>query len=219
MVQRPVFIPTIKRGALYEEVPVDFTWFSGFAPSQKQKSIESMHGEARKLGLYPLLEVSTKSKSELGRRLSAFSLKLVTQGVKTTLESAYQSSKVFSVSGQHTEALNLDPYGAKKHIRLNAKGEVVAFRFEGRNYPTEPKNAFYDWLYIRSIQPHVDWIAKNVDFYGYTDIEFNPEKSINCQARSVATYMTLMNRGSSGECFEDFDLFRSMLLLAQRQQG
>jgi len=113
----------------------------------------------------------------------------------------------------------LDPYGAKKHIRLNAKGEVVAFRFEGRNYPTEPKNAFYDWLYIRSIQPHVDWIAKNVDFYGYTDIEFNPEKSINCQARSVATYMTLMNRGSSGECFEDFDLFRSMLLLAQRQQG
>lgn len=30
---------------------------------------------------------------------------------------------------------------------------------------------------------------------GFTDIEFNPEKSINCQARAAALFVSLSRRG------------------------
>jgi len=31
---------------------------------------------------------------------------------------------------------------------------------------------------------------------GFTDIEFNPERSVNCQARSVALFCSLTNAGA-----------------------
>lgn len=176
-----------------------------------------MHTAARRIGIEPLLEVSTKSPSELGRRLSAFNLKLDVDGEMLSLESVYQASKVFSESGQHTDLLREGPYAAKKAIKALGRGKIISFRLFGRDFQTEPKNAFYDWLYIRAIQPHHDWIRRNVEFYGYTDIEFNPEKSINCQARAVAEYMSLLNQGSSAECFKDFDKFRELLRMAQRR--
>lgn len=218
MAVRPVFVPSIRPGPLVEVVPVEFEWFPGLAPIQKTRSIESLHIAARRLGMYPLLEVSTKSPQELGRRLSAFSLKLEVSGAMYHLESVYQSSKVFSESGQHDELMCLDPYSAKKKIRELGRGQIVEFRCFGRSFPTEPKNAFYDWLYVRAIFPHREWISKHVDYYGYTDIEFNPERSINCQARAVAEFMCLEMRGSSGSCFEDFFAFRSLLQLAQRAE-
>ena len=89
MVNRPIFVPSIKKGSLVEWVPVEFEWFPGFSLSQKQKSIESLHSSARKQGIFPVLEVSTKSTTELGRRLSAFNLKLEVDGELHTLESVY----------------------------------------------------------------------------------------------------------------------------------
>lgn len=216
MAVRPVFIPSIRRGSLFEEAPVDFEFFTGFAPSQKARSIASMHLAAAKLGITPLLEVSTKSPLELGRRLSAFNLKIDVSGELFPLESVYQSSKVFSISGQHSFLMRESPYAAKKLIRELGRGEVIAFRVFDRDFPTFPKNAFYDWLYIRAIQPHHAWVEKNIDFYGYTDIEFNPGRSVNCQARAVAEYMSLLIKGSSQDCYEDFDAFRELLLMAQR---
>ena len=215
MVTRPVFVPSIKHGSLYEWVPVEFEWYPGFATSQKQKSIQSLHSSAQKMNIFPILEVSTKSPLEVGRRLSAFSLKLEVDGRLRTLESVYQGSKVFSESGQHIELLDLDPFTAKKRIRELARGKIVAFRCFGQDFPTEPKNAFYDWLYIRAIYPHRNWVEKNIDFYAYSDIEFNPQKSINCQARAVAEYKSLEIQGSSLECFEDFDVFHRLLQYAQ----
>ncbi|MDE6665873.1 MAG: hypothetical protein K2K14_06765 [Ruminococcus sp.] len=54
-----------------------FEWFSGFAVSQKQKSIESMHSEILRIDSGAnLLEVSTKSKNLLGIKLSAFNIRL-----------------------------------------------------------------------------------------------------------------------------------------------
>ncbi|MEP2531362.1 hypothetical protein [Shimia sp.] len=215
MVTRPVFVPSIKRGSLYEWVPVEFQWHPGFSVSQKQNSIAALHAEARNMGIHPVLEVSTKSPIELGRRLSAFSLKVEVEGQMFFLESVYQSSKVFSESGQLPEIISLDPYAAKKRVRELGKGEIIAFRCFGRDFPTEPKNAFYDWLYIRAIYPHRDWVYRNLDFYGYSDIEFNPQKSINCQARAVAEYKSLEMQGTSRECFESFDTFARLLAYAQ----
>ena len=34
---------------------------------------------------------------------------------------------------------------------------------------------------------------------GFSDIEFNPQRSINCQARSVALFLSLTKRGQLDE--------------------
>ena len=46
MAKRPIFIPNINGNQLLIEENIDFNWFSGFAISQKQKSIESLHKNA-----------------------------------------------------------------------------------------------------------------------------------------------------------------------------
>lgn len=213
---RPIFVPSSKRGSLFEWVDIDFEWFPGFAAVQKEKSIYSLHLAAKNQGIYPILEVSTKSNEEVGRRLSAFNLKLEVDGEMLSLESVYQGSKVFSESGQHTDLMYKNPYIAKKLVRQLGIGNIVGFRCFDMDFPTEPKNAFYDWLYIRAISPHENWVKKNLTYAGYSDIEFNPKRSINCQGRAVAEFMSLVNLGASEDCFNDFNTFRDLLRLSQR---
>ena len=202
---------------MIEELPLEIAWHGGFALSQKQKNIRALHAKAAALGISPVLEISTKSPLEIGKRLSAFSLKIDVGGVMKSLESVYQSSKVFAESGQHEMLMDLDPFKAKKEVRRLGQGPIIAFRFLGREFPTEPVNAFYDWLYIRAIAPHEDWIKRNLKFKAYSDIEFTPNRSVNCQGRAVAEYHALSMRGDAIECADDFDKFRNMLLLSQRQ--
>ena len=42
-------------------------------------------------------------------------------------------------------------------------------------------------------------LTEHEKFAGFTDIEFNPSKSINCQARSCALFVALIKR----ELFDD----------------
>jgi len=53
---------------------------------------------------------------------------------------------------------------------------------------------FYDWLYLNAIFPHREWLKRLHQYAGFTDIEFNPGRSINCQARSCALFVTLMKK-------------------------
>ena len=53
-------------------------------------------------------------------------------------------------------------------------------------YPLVPKNAFYDWLYIRALHALADWNSDKILYDTLTDIEFNPKKQINCQARAFS---------------------------------
>jgi hypothetical protein len=53
----------------------------------------------------------------------------------------------------------------------------------------------YDWLYINAIYPHREWLVRLNRYAGFTDIEFNPERSVNCQARSCALFVSLMTKG------------------------
>ncbi|WP_065273745.1 DarT1-associated NADAR antitoxin family protein [Phaeobacter gallaeciensis] len=216
MAVRPIFIPRAERGPLVEELPVSINWHGGFSVSQKQKNIAELHSKARELGIYPVLEISTKSPLEVGKRLSAFNLKIEVGGAMKSLESVYQSSKVFEHSGQHEILMDLDPFKAKKEIRRLGQGRIICFRFLGQEFPTEPVNAFYDWLYIRAIVPHEKWIRANLHFAAYSDIEFTPSKSVNCQGRAVAEFHALSMRGKAAECVHDFDVFRRLLMYAQR---
>jgi hypothetical protein len=88
----------------------------------------------------------------------------------------------------------MEPRDAKKDPRLKESGKLIGFEFDGTDWPLEPKTAFYDWLYACSLHPHRDWIKKLSFHDGFSDIEFNPYRSINCQARSIALFLSLMKR-------------------------
>lgn len=177
---------------LVEEIPVSFAWNPGFAPVQKKKNVVALHDAAQAKGLFPLLEVSTKSEERLGQRLSAFNLKVGTEIGEISIESAYQGSKVFKQGGPYTDIYRMDSWSAKKDERLRNSGALVGFDFFGQKWPLIPKTAFYDWLYLSALEPHQEFLKRLFLYDGFTDIEFNPEKSINCQARTCALLVSLI---------------------------
>jgi hypothetical protein len=211
MATRPVFIPTEEGPLLVRERHFDFPWSSGFAETQKKKNVRALHHAAHRAGIDGLLEISSKSDEELGRKLSAFSLKIDIDGEMLPLESVYQGSKFFRESGSFPEIMRLPPREAKRYIRENAKGDLVRFELFGKSFPLWPKNAFYDWLYIKSLVDHSDWIKSKVSYGAFTDIEFNPEKQVNCQARAFAEYLSLQHRSMLESAAADFDYFASLL--------
>lgn len=212
MANRPVFIPRFNGSGLVDERPFEFRWAPGFSPTQKRKNIRALHEKARESGLKRILEISSKSEEKVGRRLSAFSLRIELSGSSYPLESVYQSTKVFDRSGgPFPDIRERSPREAKAFIRAYRDEDVVGFELEGRRYPLTPRTAFYDWLYIRSLAGHADWVEGNVRFDAFTDIEFNPRKQVNCQARAFAEFRSLLDRSELGKAADDFDHFASLL--------
>jgi len=193
MANRPIFIPFFTQDHLVKEINFEFKWNSGFAPVQKKKNIAALHESAKNFGFTPLLEVSSKSEILLGQRLSAFNLKIETEIGKISVESAFQGSKVFEKGGPYTDLYMKTPKEAKTDHRLKSSGKLVEFDFMGSKWPIIPKTSFYDWLYIKSLYPHRDYLKKLFKYKGFTDIEFNPKKSINCQARTCALLLSLID--------------------------
>lgn len=207
MAKRPIFIAEEKIEHLVKEIQVNFTWNSGFATIQKKKNIVAMHEAAEKQKLFPLLEVSTKSEETIGQRLSAFNLKIDTDLGKISIESAYQGSKVFEKGGPFIDIYKKNSYEAKKDKRIRESGSLIGFNYFGQEWSLIPKTAFYDWLYLTALQPHQDYLAKLFVYKGFTDIEFNPSKSINCQARTCALLVSLIKLNSLNSALrsqEDF---------------
>ncbi len=196
MAKRPVFIPIGKPGHLVEEVLVDFEWNPGFALIQKKKNVAALHESADKEGLSPLLEVSTKSDERLGQRLSAFSLKVETDIGKISLEAAYQGSKVFEKGGPYTDIYRKDSKRAKQDPRIQESGSLTGFDYFGRTWPLAPETAFYDWLYLSALSLHQEFLKRLYSYKGFTDIEFNPQRSINCQAHTCALLVSLLKLNS-----------------------
>lgn len=199
MAKRPVFIPIGKPDHLVEEVLVDFEWNPGFAPVQKKRNVMALHESAKKQGLSPLLEVSTKSEDMLGQRLSAFSLKIETDIGEISLESAYQGSKVFENGGPYADIYGKGSRDAKKDVRVRESGRLIRFDYFGQEWSLMPRTAFYDWLYLSALRPHQDFLKRLYDYRGFTDIEFNPNKSISCQARTCALLVSLLKLNSLDE--------------------
>lgn len=192
MASRPVFTAIEDPRHLVKEVPVEFSWNPGFAPVQKKKNVAAMHEAARARGIFPLLEVSTKSEERLGQRLSAFNLKIETDIGAISIEAAYQGSKVFKNGGPYTDIYGMDSRSAKRDERLQKSGALTGFNYFGRQWPLVPKTAFYDWLYLSALESHQDFLKRLFEYKGFTDIEFNPAKSLNCQARTCALLVSLL---------------------------
>lgn len=197
MAERPVFLPTCQGDLLVKTVTVKFQWFAGMAVSQKQKSVASLHEAAISEGLCNRpLEISSKSSVSTGVALSAFNLGAASPKNKKpfTVETAFQSSKVFENGGPYRDLLYATSREAKKDPRIQESGRLRQFDFFGATWALEPKTAFYDWLYINALSRNPDLMDDVISYDGFTDIEFNPERSINCQAYSLALFKALQAR-------------------------
>lgn len=197
MAARPIFLPQKAGELLVRTEYVDFDWSPGMAVSQKQKSISSLHAAAihNNLCTQPL-EISSKSESPLGVGLSAFNLKGSTRKRDQvfTVETLYQSSKVFEGGGPYRDLLIVSSREAKKDDRLKESGRLIGFDLFGEKWPLDPKTAFYDWVYINTLAKKENLADQLGQYDAFTDIEFNPKKSINCQAYSVALFRALTVR-------------------------
>ncbi|WP_205691394.1 DarT1-associated NADAR antitoxin family protein [Corynebacterium hadale] len=206
MAKRPVFVPNGDR-PFVTAVETEFEFFSGFASSQKKKSIRSLHEAfSAQNGPAKLLEVSSKSSEELGVRLSAFNLSL-RKSANFSVESLFQGSKVFASGGPYTDLYGRPAHEAKRDVRLKNSGELTSFSYFGRNFPLRPTTFFYNWLYINTLALQPDLVASLVDFNAFTDIEFNPKRSINCQAAAVATCVGLRGVGLLDDALESSEAF------------
>lgn len=194
MANRPIF-RAISQSPYFEVENVNFKFYSGFSVSQKQKSINDLHEQYIKL--YPnanILEISSKSTSALGVSLSAFNLNIQTAKRAFSVECAFQSSKVFESGGPYTDLLDRSSIEAKKDPRLRESGKLIAFQYFNAKFPLEPKDYFYNWLYINALKLNTELTSKIITYDSFSDIEFNPQKSINCQAKAAAIFVSLSNQ-------------------------
>ena len=120
----------------------------------------------------------------IGIKLSAFNLKINNY----TLENIFQSAKVFENGGPYLDLLDVSPKEAKRDERLRKSGSLKAFRYQNEDFPLIPQTVFYDFIYITAIKQSftIDEVDAILSFNYFTDIEYNPTKSINTQARAVA---------------------------------
>jgi len=207
MAERPIFIPRESGCHLVDTIMVDFKWHPGMSASQKKKNVYELHEAASLRGYPDLLEISSKSEREIGRRLSAFHQKILMDGRHVILECAFQGSKVFRNGGPYIDLYDADPRDAKRDQRLKESGPLIHFSLESKTYPLSPPTAFYDWLYFNSILPARDWLRRLGKLDGFTDIEFNPVKSINCQAYSCALFVSMEKRGILDKALLSFESF------------
>ena len=196
MARRLVFVPDSARPYV-SELSLDFEQHSGSSIQQKQRSIASLHASyAAKFPSSRVLEVSSKSEKGLGVRLSAFNLMIEHPGRGSySVECAFQASKVFRHGGPFVDLLNASSRAAKTDRRLRKSGELVGFKYFADEFPLEPKTYFYDWLYASALCRDEKLVEQVMMFDAFTDIEHNPERSVNCQARTVAKVVGLARAG------------------------
>ena len=143
-----------------------------------------------------VLEISTRSKNPFGTSLSPFNLQITLKsGKKMKVECAYQGSKVFEDGLQFEELYWGSPRDAALDRRIKGK-RPVAFKFFGKEYPTDPKDCFFDFLYIVGLYQRKDKVFEKLNEWdGFSDIFYSPSKDPNCQARAAAKYVSLIQQG------------------------
>ena len=89
----------------------------------------------------------------------------------------------------------MPPKAVKRDERLYNSGDLKAFRYQNEDFPLIPKTVFYDFIYIAAVKNSftADEIKEISGYDYFTDIEFNPAKSINTQARAAAMIRLLLD--------------------------
>lgn len=211
MAVRPVYVPK-NSAPFYEVVNIEFKWNGGFAVSQKQKNIKAIHDGF--MLIYPdgkPLEISSKSLVETGVKLSAFNLMKYVPELDRSIpvENVYQAGKVFENGCQYTDLMLVSPKEAKRDERLKNSGRLIKFRFDGKDFPLIPQSIFYNYIYLNAVLENNELAQNLPEYSGFTDIEFNPQKSMSTQAQSTAIYVALHSLGLT-EKIRNFDSFISL---------
>ena len=210
MAIRPVFLPKASGSLMVQKVSIEFQWFPGMSKNQKQRSIRSLHASARKkLAVEQILEISSKSEDQLGVELSAFNLRFNTPDHKPApVEVLFQGGKVFERGGPFMDLYFATPREAKKDERLKISGNIVGFRYGPSDWPLNPQTLFIIGFTFGSHQKRNEiWQDRSWKYDAFTDIEFNPEKSLSCQAFSAALYKSLSVRGLVPEALSSKENF------------
>lgn len=209
LAKRPVFEVALNE-KIFVRREINFQWYGGFAVSQSRKNIDGLHKNY--LVRYPdkkVLEISSKSADELGVKLSAFNLMIQRGDRSFSVESAFQSSKVFEHGGPFVDLLNMPSIKAKKDPRLKTSGNIIGFNFAGKDYPQIPITYFYNRLYIGALVENKNLTDELLarEFYAFTDIAFNPDKGRNCQAEAVAIFVSLSRQNLLEEALSNEESF------------
>lgn len=175
MAVRPIFISTGDIEKPFITKDISFNWIKGMSYSQKCKRRDSLALEISKLyDIKRWLEISTKSDKEIGVKLSALNLLLNTSTGTDSVENIYQNSKVFE------------------------DNKIVNFKYNDCVFENEPTGMFYDYIYMYAILQNHNLINDFACYDYFSDIEFNPKKSLNTQARAAAIFKTLYVNRSLG---------------------
>lgn len=211
MAERPVFIAK-KTYPFYDEVFVSFKYYAGFALVQKRRNIEGIHEAFHKL--YPdlkVLEASSKAPTELGTSLSPFYLTSELDGQSYPVENIFQASKVFQNGGPFLSLLDLSAIKAKTTSLTKTKGALLYYEYDGHRYPVDPRGWFYDWIYMNALKSQPELAADAMQYDAFTDIAFNPKTGATCQAKALAIYKGLLEKGKLDETLSSLPVFLKTL--------
>ena len=207
MANRPVF-EVMEQSPFVRKRNIDFKFFSGFSIQQKQRCIRSLHESYTvETGNDKILEISSKSENPLGVALSAFNLsKVDDKGLHLSVESLFQGSKVFELGGPYKDLYFKSSLEAHKDNRIRESGIITGFQFYNQYFPNEPKTYFFDWLYINILHQNTELADEIMEYNAFTDIEFNPQRQLNCQAEAAAIYVGLRKIGKLEEVLDKYKL-------------
>lgn len=204
MAKRPIFFPNPRRSDSHPVIDqlIEFQWYPGFSLAQKQKSIAALHSAVvSSTSLICPLEISSKSPSSLGVELSAFNLQLSFRSscaLTASVETVYQGSKTFNGCPRSDgDRFALGPRESRHRAReLEGNGRFSGWEIGRYEFPLASGIDFYNWLYLGALHQRPDLLRGLVSYDCFTDIEFNPKKSLACQARSaaLARYCVLYQR-------------------------
>lgn len=119
---------------------------------------------------------------------------------------------MFENGGPFEDILWASALNAKRDGRLKMSGDIVGFRLLGKDWPSEPKTFFCDWMYIKSVADKPELLEKLIEYDAFTDIEFNPKKSLNCQAKAAALIVTLYKGGFLKDVLTEPELLKEFYL-------
>ena len=204
----------------YEQVDVSTVWFGGFALSQKRKCELGLHMNFN--AAYPdikVLEISSASLQSLGAKLSAVKLSKFTQKGVTSLESAFQCSRIYSDGvrrvGPFPEYLFLPGKKCKKIVKEASLGmHSYEYLFDGMTFyaPEFHISLFYDYLYLNALlEPENQAVREELlssSFLAFTDLA---TLALNSQARSAAIFRGLDMAGLIDEV-RDYHAYHRLFL-------
>lgn len=207
MAVRSVFVSKASY-PFFEEIYVEFDWFGGFALSQKRKCQIGLHRNfLESYREHKTLEVSSSSLYSLGTELSAMNLSKRTKEGLTSVESAFQSSRIYGTGdeaiGPFHDYLFLPGKECKKRVKELSKGlHSSRYLFDGMTFhaPAHHISQFYDYLFLNALlEPENQEVREKLLRAGYTAFTDLATKSLNCQARSCAIFVGLVQAGRIDE--------------------